>query len=188
MNDSIRRSSLSKIGMEYFFRLMTDYFHWAYSKWILIYEWSDGFHCSLALCLYISISDQACLEWEEPKLDNGMKIKGYQIYVDNKALGSMRSPDIRQMVINNLVPGQSHCLSLSPSISFLSLLFSWSLCHLSCYPFLVSFKHPTLPYKDEWREAEVDNEEMPPFMCLCSLKTRHNFCLRSLLCRKIASH
>ncbi|XP_012935394.1 uncharacterized protein LOC101845075 isoform X2 [Aplysia californica] len=50
---------------------------------------------------------QACLEWEEPVMENGMKLKGYQIYVDRKPLGGRRSPDIRQMVINNLVPGKT---------------------------------------------------------------------------------
>ncbi|GFR62047.1 fibronectin, partial [Elysia marginata] len=50
---------------------------------------------------------QASLEWEAPVMDNGLKVKGFQIYVDGHPLGSRRGADVRQMVINNLVPGKT---------------------------------------------------------------------------------
>ncbi|CAL1538548.1 unnamed protein product [Lymnaea stagnalis] len=50
---------------------------------------------------------QACLEWKEQEQGAGLKLIGYQIYVDGNPLGGRRSPDVRQMVVNNLVPGKT---------------------------------------------------------------------------------
>lgn len=50
---------------------------------------------------------QALLEWEPPRMHEDLQLKGYQIYVDNKPLGSVRSKDTRQMMINNMIPGKT---------------------------------------------------------------------------------
>ncbi|GFN84346.1 fibronectin, partial [Plakobranchus ocellatus] len=50
---------------------------------------------------------QASLEWEAPAMENGLKVKGFQIYIDGHPLGSRRGADVRQMVVNNLVPGKT---------------------------------------------------------------------------------
>ncbi|XP_046358181.2 uncharacterized protein LOC124136325 [Haliotis rufescens] len=50
---------------------------------------------------------QAIAEWDPPSVHPDLKLKGYQIYVDNKPLGGVRSSDVRQMVINNLIPGKT---------------------------------------------------------------------------------
>ncbi|XP_067685414.1 uncharacterized protein [Haliotis asinina] len=50
---------------------------------------------------------QAVAEWDPPSMHPDLKLKGYQIYVDNKPLGGVRSSDVRQMVINNLIPGKT---------------------------------------------------------------------------------
>ncbi|ESO91438.1 hypothetical protein LOTGIDRAFT_153880 [Lottia gigantea] len=51
---------------------------------------------------------QATMEWDPPSIVHpGVKIKGYQLYVDNKPLGDVRNSDVRQMVINNMIPGKT---------------------------------------------------------------------------------
>ena len=51
---------------------------------------------------------QALLEWEPPSFHKELQIKGFQIYVDNKTLGGVRSKDTRQMLINNMVAGKNY--------------------------------------------------------------------------------
>ena len=49
---------------------------------------------------------QALIEWDPPNFHKDLQIKGFQIYVDNKALGNVRSKDTKQMLINNMVAGE----------------------------------------------------------------------------------
>ncbi|XP_041347758.1 uncharacterized protein LOC121367568 [Gigantopelta aegis] len=50
---------------------------------------------------------QACIEWVPPSVHSDMKLKGFQIYVDNKPLGAIRSSDVQQMIVNNMIPGKT---------------------------------------------------------------------------------
>ena len=51
---------------------------------------------------------QATVQWDPPRLQSGLELLGYKIYVDNKVLRGLQRRDTRQMVINDLVPGKTH--------------------------------------------------------------------------------
>lgn len=50
---------------------------------------------------------QATVQWDPPRLQSGLELLGYKIFVDNKVLRGLQRRDTRQMVINDLVPGRS---------------------------------------------------------------------------------
>lgn len=59
---------------------------------------------------------QATVQWDPPRLQSGLELLGYKIYVDNKVLRGLQRRDTRQMVINDLVPGKTHLPLLIMSI------------------------------------------------------------------------
>ncbi|XP_048739977.2 uncharacterized protein LOC125654190 isoform X5 [Ostrea edulis] len=50
---------------------------------------------------------QATVQWDPPRLQSGLELLGFKIYVDNKVLRGLQRKDTRQMVINDLVPGKT---------------------------------------------------------------------------------
>ncbi|XP_059161356.1 uncharacterized protein LOC131944640 isoform X2 [Physella acuta] len=62
--------------------------------------------------------NQCSLEWFEENDDSNVKVTGYQLYVDGKPLGGRRNNDVRQMVINNLVPGKTLSISVAALSEF----------------------------------------------------------------------
>nr|XP_034305803.1 uncharacterized protein LOC105321045 isoform X1 [Crassostrea gigas] len=50
---------------------------------------------------------QATVQWDPPRLQSGLELLGYKIFVDNKVLRGLQRRDTRQMVINDLVPGKT---------------------------------------------------------------------------------
>ncbi|KAL5013163.1 hypothetical protein ScPMuIL_007433 [Solemya velum] len=50
---------------------------------------------------------QVLLAWEPPEMHHDLHLRGYQIYVDQKPLGGLRNKDVRQMMINNMMPGKT---------------------------------------------------------------------------------